>query len=422
MCEQEKTVTDLTDLLRSRNPGKSLPQEFYVDPDLFEEELSRVFHANWLFAGHTCEIPEPGDYFLLPIGGEELIVLRDKEGGVRAHFNVCRHRGSRIATEPRGRSRSLVCPYHQWVYKLDGCLANARLMGEDFDANEYRLRSAAVRELAGLVFVCLAPEPPDFDAFFEDIEPQLRPHGLEGAKVAVRHRYEVRANWKTLVENNRECYHCRVSHPEFCTSNYDLGLPGDTRSDDGFDATLDREYARWRGLGLAPEEISFPDGAPYRVSRLPLKEGFLTESLDGGLVAPLLGDLTDPATGSLRVITLPNFWAHANCDYAMTTRLLPAGPDLTHVEVCFLVRNDAVEGVDYDPERVAAVWRATCEQDWELCENNYAGIKSVAYEPGPFSEVTEGSVESFVRWYLDQLGDAGGPHRGTATRPVSVVS
>ncbi|MGH3145549.1 MAG: aromatic ring-hydroxylating oxygenase subunit alpha [Rubrobacter sp.] len=416
-------MNGLTELVRNRISGKSLPQKFYLDPELFEEDLSRVFLAIWLFAGHTCEIPEPGDYFILPVGGEELIVLRDKEGGIRAHFNVCRHRGSRIATEPRGRSRSLICPYHQWVYRLDGCLANARLMGEGFDADEYSLRSAAVRELAGFVFVCLAPEPPDFDAFSRDIEPQLRPHGLERAKVAVRHQYDVAANWKTLVENNRECYHCRVSHPEFCTSNYDLGLPGDTRSDDRFDASLEREYDRWRDLGLSPEEASFPDGYPYRVSRLPLKEGFLTESLEGGLVAPLMGDITDPRTGSLRIITLPNFWAHANCDYAMTTRLLPAAPDLTQVEVCFLVRESAVEGVDYDPKRVAAVWRATCEQDWEICENNYAGVRSVAYEPGPFSEVTESSVEAFLLWYLDQLGDDGGEQRtGYSTLHASTVT
>jgi Rieske 2Fe-2S family protein len=418
-------MNDLRDLVTNREPGKSLPRDFYLDPKIFELELSRIFHTNWLFAGHACEIPEPGDFFLLPVGEEELIVLRDKEGAVRAHFNVCRHRGSRIATEPRGRSRMLICPYHQWAYKLDGSLANARLMGGGFDADGVRLRSAAVRELAGLVFVCLSPDgsTPDFDPFFRDIEPQLRPHGLERAKVAVRHRYEVMANWKTLVENNRECYHCRVSHPEFCMSNYDLGLPGDTRHEGGFDAALGREYARWRELGLAPEDVSFPDGLPYRISRLPLKEGFLTESLDGGPVAPLLGDLTQPETGSLRVITLPNFWAHANCDYAMTTRLLPAGPGLTSVEVCFLVREDAVAGVDFDPERVSAVWRATCEQDWELCENNFAGIRSVAYEPGPFSEVTELSVESFVRWYLKELSDGHEPRRGPAApRTVSALS
>jgi glycine betaine catabolism A len=396
---------DLSNLIRRRAPGKSLPREFYVDRRVFEEDLRRVFHTNWLFAGHSCDIPEPGDYFLLEVGEEELIILRDKSGDVRAHFNVCRHRGSRIATRPRGRARSLVCPYHQWVYALDGCLTNARLMGDNFDADRYRLRPAAVRELAGLVFVCLLPgdDTPNFDPVFEAIEPQLRPHGLQGAKVVARDRYEVRANWKVLVENNRECYHCRVSHPEFCMSNYDLGLPGDTRGDAGYDAALEREYERWRALGLAPEEISFPDGSPHRVARLPLKEGFVTESLDGRRVAPLMGGLTDARTGSLRIITLPNFWAHANCDYAMTTRLLPAGPELTRVEVCFLVREDAVDGRDYDPERVAAVWRATSEQDWELCENNHAGIRSVAYEPGPFSEVTEGSVEAFVRWYLDLL-------------------
>ena len=417
-------MTDLNELLRSRVPGKSLPQEFYVEPEVFEEDLRRVFYKNWLFAGHACEIPEPGDYFLLPVGAEELIVLRDKEGAVRAHFNVCRHRGSRILTKERGCSRSLVCPYHQWVYALDGGLTNARLMGEGFDADEYRLRPAAVRELAGLVFVCLSPDEstPDFDAVFEAVEPQLRPHGLEGAKVAARDSYEVRANWKVLVENNRECYHCRVSHPEFCMSNYDLGLPGDSRSDEGYDSTLEREYKRWRSLGLSPKEVSFPNGSSHRVSRLPLKEGFLTESLDGNLVAPLMGELTDPNVGSLRLITVPNFWGHANCDYAMTTRLLPIGPELTRVEVSFLVREDAVEGVDYDPDRVAAVWRATSEQDWELCENNHAGIRSVAYEPGPFSKITESSVEMFVRWYLGQLGDADDAGETPHAPPTLTVS
>ncbi len=397
-------ANDLDNLLQNRIPGKTLPREFYVDREIFDKDLRRVFYENWLFAGHTCEIPEPGDFFVFPIGEEELLIVRDKSGEVHAHFNVCRHRGSKIATEPCGHARALICPYHQWVYALDGRLTNARLMGEGFDPDEYRLRSAHVRELAGLVFVCLSPDPPDFDPALEAIEPQLRPHGLEKAKIVARDHYEVKANWKVVIENNRECYHCRVSHPEFCMSNYDLGLPGDTRGDEEYDATLAHEYERWRDLGLAPREVSFPDGSPYRVSRYPLKEGFLTESLDGRLVAPLMGGLPDPNAGSLRIITLPNLWAHANCDYAMTTRLIPISTESTRVDVCFLVREDAVEGVDYDPERVAAVWRATSEQDWKLCELNYAGIKSLAYEPGPLSELTENSVEQFVRWYLDRLG------------------
>lgn len=395
-------------LLQDRQPDESLAQEFYVDEEVFEEDLRRVFHSNWLFAGHSCEILETGDYFTFEVGDESLLILRDKTGGVRAHFNVCRHRGSRLTTEPCGHAKALVCPYHQWVYALDGQLSNARLMGDGFDKNKYRLRSAEVREVAGLIFVCLAPEAstPDFEHFFRAIEPQLGPHGLEHAKVVTRHHYEVRANWKTLIENNRECYHCRVSHPEFCMPNYDLGLPGDLRSDDGYDSLLASEYRRWRDLGLSPREFSFPGGYPYRVARLPLKEGFTTESLDGKLVAPLMGDFSDPHVGSLRLITLPNFWGHANCDYAMTTRLTPVSEGMTRVQVSFLVDGDAVEGEDYDPEDVAAVWKTTSEQDWELCENNYAGIKSLAYEPGPFSELTESSVESFLRWYLDELGAA----------------
>jgi Rieske 2Fe-2S family protein len=170
-----------------------------------------------------------------------------------------------------------------------------------------------------------------------------------------------------------------------------------------YEAHLRRETARWESLGLAPADVSFPGGSFYRVSRLPLKEGFTTESLDGGLTAPIMGDLTDPRTGSLRLITLPNLWAHANSDYAMTTRLLPLDPGRTQVDVCFLVRGDAVEGVDYDPERVAHVWKATSEEDWQLCENNYAGIKSRAYEPGPLSPLTESSVDQFAGWYTAEL-------------------
>ncbi len=397
-------MSRIEDLIGSREAGKSLPGEFYTGGEIFEEDLRRVFHTNWLFAGHACEIPSPGEYFTLEIGGESLIVVRDRAGEIHAHFDVCRHRGSRISTCERGRRRALICPYHQWVYALDGRLVSARLMGEGFDKDRYGLRSAALREIEGLLFVCLAPEEaPDFESFAGVLRPQLAPHGLDRAKIAVRHRYEVAANWKVLVENNRECYHCRVSHPEFCASNYDLGMPGDLRGDAAYDAALRREQARWREAGLSPQESSFPGGAPYRISRLPLKDGYLTESPDGRLTAPLMGDLLSPDTGSLRIITLPNLWAHANCDYAVTTRLLPVAPERTRVDVCFLVREEAVEGEDYDPERLAHVWRATSEEDWKLCENNQAGIRSRAYEPGPLSRLTEHSVEQFAGWYLDEL-------------------
>lgn len=387
------------------DPHKTLPQAFYTGAEAFQTDL-KIFYKTWVFAGHSCEVADPGDYLLADVGEESIIVVRDKGAVLRAHFNVCRHRGSRLLSEPCGHARVLVCPYHQWAYTLSGELSGARLMGEDFRKDDYKLRGASVREVAGLIFVCLAETPPDFSAAFAAIAPQLLPHRLDRAKVVSRHRYEVAANWKTLVENNRECYHCQVTHPEFCLSNYDLGLPGDTRQDESFALELKEARARWEAWGLEPRVVDFPGGAWFRVARYPLKSGYLTESMDGRLTAPLLGDLPAPEVGSLRLIGLPNFWGHANADYASTTRLVPLSPSRTHVDVAFLVRGDAEAGVDFDLERVEAVLKATAEEDWALCEKNYAGIRSSAYRPGPLSPVTEASVTGFLEWYRRQLGAA----------------
>jgi Rieske 2Fe-2S family protein len=221
--------------------------------------------------------------------------------------------------------------------------------------------------------------------------------------VICRHQYTLEANWKTIIENNRECYHCQVTHPEFMLSNYDTGLPGDPRQQQEYSAHLARAYRQWEAQGLCPREVSFPGGEWFRVARYPLKAGYLTESMDGSLTAPLMGDLTTPDVGSLRLIGLPNFWSHANADYAMTTRLTPLNVRQTRIDVAFLVRADAVEGVDYHPDTVAAVWKATSEEDWELCEQNYAGVCSRAYQPGPLSPLAETSVQGFFDWYLARL-------------------
>lgn len=392
----------LTRSLRSYTQGATLPQAFYIDRSIFNADLQRIFYSNWLFAGHSCDIPNPGDYFTLKIGDESVIVTRDQEGQLHAHFNVCRHRGSKIVLDECGQTKTFVCPYHQWAYRPDGELVGARLMGPDFDKSCYSLISAHVRELAGLLFICLASVPPDFEAAIAEIAPQLHPHRLDKAKVICRDRYTVKANWKTVLENNRECYHCQGTHPEFTLSNYDLGLPGDSRCDHTFAQKLADSYRHWEAMGLCPREVNFPNGSWFRVSRYPLKEGFLTESLDGQLTAPLMG-VCEPDVGSLRLIGLPNFWAHANADYAMTTRVVPLGPGLTQIDVAFLVHEAAVEEIDYEIDKVAAVWRATSKQDWQLCENNYAGVCSSAYSPGPLSPLAEKSIEGFYTWYSQQL-------------------
>ncbi|MDB9529668.1 aromatic ring-hydroxylating dioxygenase subunit alpha [Oscillatoria sp. CS-180] len=391
-----------TSLLDSCTPGMTLPQGFYLDKAIFEAEMQSIFQTQWLFAGHSCEVAEPGQYFTLSIGRESLIVIRDREGNLQAHFNVCRHRGSRLAWSDRGCVKSLVCPYHGWVYQLDGSLKAARLMGETFNPDAYPLVSTSVRELAGLVFVCFSPQPPDFEAAVSAIAPQLGPHRLDQAKVIARDRYHINANWKTILENNRECYHCRVAHPEFMLSNYDAGLPGDDRNK-RFQRTVKDAYQRWQSMGLNPQDVSFPDGSWFRVARFPLRNGFLTESLHGRLTAPLMGNLPSADVGSLRLVGMPNFWGHANADYTMTTQVIPLSPEATQINVAFLVHPDAVEGTDYAVDDVAAVWRATSEQDWQICESNYLGVCSSAYQPGHLSPLMEASVAQFITWYLRQM-------------------
>jgi len=151
---------------------------------------------------------------------------------------------------------------------------------------------------------------------------------------------------------------------------------------------------------------AFPDAEQniwHSVNRTVLNEGYESESLDGQRVAPLMGTYPSAQVGVLRMRTLPNFWSHASCDYAMTTRLLPAGLQQTLVRVSWLVHEEAREGVDYDLEKLLPFWQLTSEQDWALCERVQRGVFSRAYQPGPLSPTREYNLEAFLRWYLRQL-------------------
>lgn len=385
-------------------PGYSLPRAAYTDAGVFASDIERVFLRTWLFVSASAEVPA-GSYATWSVGGESVVLTRTADAVLHAHHNVCRHRGSRLLTGSGGKARMIVCGYHSWTYGLDGALRAAGDMGEGFRercGGELGLRPVHVREVAGLVFVCFAEQAPPFEGAAAAIADQLGPHEIDETEVIARFRYRVAANWKTLVENNRECYHCRPNHPEFCLSNYELGVNGDGRVDPGYEEEFARQRAEWREQGLSEKQVSFPGGDFYRVARLPLRDGFETESLTGRLVAPLLGRLTRPRAGSVRVVTLPNSWSHVNADYAVTTRLTPVSAGTTDVDLAFLVRGGAIEGVDYRADEVVAVWKETSEQDWELCERNFAGVRSRAYLPGPLSPVTENSIADFHQWWFRQ--------------------
>jgi glycine betaine catabolism A len=403
----------LHEMIALRRSGYSLPGEFYSSELVYRAELDAIWRRGWLFAGHACEIRNPGDYFNFGIGDDSLIVIRDDENRINALWNVCRHRGTMLCDQPQGRVGRLVCPYHQWAYARNGALVSCRGMQADIAKEELGLLHAHVHELEGLIYVSLADNPPDFTEAAAAIGPLARPQGFNRAKVAKTVDYDVPANWKLVWENNRECYHCNVNHPQYIKANFDHFNADDVneRVQSRIDSAVARSEAKWAEAGLAVSHrrtgmTDFPDAERncwFAANRTPLVDGWVSESLDGRQVAPLMGDYTDADVGTLRIRTLPNMWHHASCDHAVTTRLLPAGIQHTAVRVTWLVDQNAVEGRDYQLDKIMPFWQLTSEQDWELCAIAQKGVNSSHYVPGPFSTYKEYNVDAFVRWCLHQL-------------------
>jgi Rieske 2Fe-2S family protein len=401
-------IGSFADLVARQRPGWTLDNSFYLDDSIAEAEMRAIWHRRWLFAVHSAELPEPGSFVTLDIGREPVLIVRGRDHEVRAFANVCRHRGSRVCAAPNGRTARLICPYHAWAYDLDGTL-RSNVHGHGVDAQDFGLKQHQAIEVGGLVLVCLGEEPPDADAMRDAFARWLAPQGLEGARIAAIADYRVAANWKVVFENNRECLHCPVAHREYIRANYDIHL-ADPRRAGEIVARLGAEAERWSAMGLeAPTLVSDMTAAWWRVNRTPLVPGFVTESLDGAPVAPVMGRYPVHDVGTLRATIFPNFWMHGSGDHAVTTRLLPDGPGATRVRVVWLVDAAAEEGRDYALDRLMPFWQRTSEQDWEICENVQRGIASAHYRPGPFEIEKERNVAQFVTWYLDEMRSGGLP-------------
>lgn len=407
----------LRDLISRRRPGYSLERDFFLRDDVHRHDMDSIWRTSWLFAGHSCQIPQPGDYFTWEIDGDPIIIIRGDDGEIRALNNVCRHRGTVVCTEEAGRVGRLVCPYHQWVYGRDGRLLGCRGMQEELQTPEARaelgLVPVALREVGGLLFVCLSRNPPDFTEAEAHLGPVLKPQGLARAKVAKIVDYDIPANWKIVWENNRECYHCNVNHPQYIKANFDHYNADDTsvRVKEAITCATSRSEAKWArdGLAVTHKETGmtvFPERHWFSINRTPLVEGYVSETMDGRQVAPLMGDYADADVGTLRMRALPNFWNHSSCDHSVSTRLLPAGPFHTQARVIWLVAEGAVEGKDYKLEDIMPFWQLTSEQDWKICELAQKGVSSQAYLPGPYSTYKEYNVEGFVKWYLRKISES----------------
>tara|TARA_Y100000590_G_scaffold411233_1_gene505067 strand:- start:1028 stop:2263 length:1236 start_codon:yes stop_codon:yes gene_type:complete len=401
---------EIKSLIEKQKKDHTLDQQFFTDNDIFELDIKKIFSRQWVFVGHVSRIPNFGDYFLFNIGHESIIIIRDNNNVIHAHYNVCRHRGSHICLESAGNKKLLVCPYHAWSYNLDGTIKSARLMNEDFQKSNWALHKCNIKIFEGLIFINLSKNPNNFAEFIQPTKKFIELHGLSNAKIAYRKIYPTDGNWKLTLDNFHECYHCQPAHPEYCQVHdpqyiISYGAGSNTGpSSSMFNKKLNDWNNKVKDMGYLTGEYAETEFNNYSRSaeRTPLKEGKYNETKSGKPISKLMGKFKEYDRGYTSVGTSP-FNSLLMCnDFATLFTFIPKSTQHTDVELMWLVHKDAKEGQDYDIEEMIWMWDKTTIADKKIIEDNQRGVLSSKYEPGPLSQMEKG-LEKFKNWYLKQL-------------------
>ncbi|HEU4671776.1 MAG TPA: aromatic ring-hydroxylating dioxygenase subunit alpha, partial [Candidatus Limnocylindrales bacterium] len=297
------TDAELAAVRRPFRAATLLPSRSYHDEAIWAFEREEWFYRDWICVGRDEDAPDPGTYFLHTLVDEPLVIVRGRDGLLRGFYNVCRHRGTAVVEEERGKAVRFQCPYHAWIYDLDGRLVRAKHMEdiEDFSEDEFGLAPVRVETWAGFVFVSLAEEGPGLEEYLGDWSGHHAAFGREFGRLrrVTRLTYEVKANWKIVAENYSECYHCPSVHPLLNKlTPYDLG--------EDFEPT-----------------------GPWKGGWMPLANGCETMSMDGLRHGrPLLAGTDDVAAGRIHYYILwPNLIISVHPDYVLTHQAWPNGPE-----------------------------------------------------------------------------------------------
>ena len=461
--------------------GTTIPVEYYADDKIYAHDERFLADNFWFMYDHVSRIPKPGDFFLAEFGrGESVIVLRNKAGEVKAFHNVCRHRESRMCQSDNerpteaskdakpvdpaisvvqlaneGNTPLLRCPYHAWTYDLDGKLTFfPKGMPDDFDPAQYGLHPAPIQIVGGFIWLSFAQgEPPEFEPWVNSWRASADRYQMQNLKIATRVKAPTRANWKLVIENFRECYHCYPAHTKTYSAVHQIY--GDPNAEtDAIRGRIDAELTAhghpprrgggggggqqgmaggggggrgqaaagptggapsMRGGGDSP--VGQPDAGARAVNLNPihLKLGYMTGTLDGKPVAPLLPTQKEYGHHSLRSVSgFSTSWMMAYDDHVVVVRFCPRDVAMTDAEVFFLVHPDAKEGKDYDVKRMQALWVNTYREDRWIVENQQFGIKSNRYNyrsGQPYAQ-QEGGPASFIQWYMREVA-SGVPEKST---------
>ncbi|MBN9757636.1 Phenylpropionate dioxygenase large terminal subunit [Pseudonocardia sp. Ae406_Ps2] len=370
--------------------GQSLPDSlretlaghYYTDPAIFRAEQDNIFHKTWFCAVLAADLDKPGAFETVQIGRESVIVTRARDNSVRAYLNVCRHRGARLCTEEKGEvRRSFQCPYHAWTYGLDGKLIAAPNLNSmpDVDKVEYGLHTVHVREWLGYVWLSLAEEPPSFtETVIGDVTTRLGSpdaivgYDVENLKLGRRISYDVKANWKQIVENFMECYHCATIHPELTEV-----LPE-------FADGLAAQYFVGHGAEFGEEIKGFTVDGSEGLARIPS----ITQEQDRRYYA---------------ITVRPSVFINLVPDHVVFHRMFPLTPERTLVVCDWLYLPEVVDsGADID--RSVELFHRVNVQDFDACERCQLAMDSRSYEKGGVLVPSEHHIGEFHDWVRDRVG------------------
>jgi glycine betaine catabolism A len=357
---------------------RTLDREFYFSPDIFALEKERIFCREWFCAGREEELPSPGDYLVVEVAAESVLVVRTREGRLAAHYNLCRHRGSRLVREGSKGSLggSIRCPYHSWTYTLDGALRTAPYLdeGEEFSKTTLGLHPVGIESWGGFFFLNLTPAEAASRNYgllsqLDGVPDRLRRYPLVQLRSARRMVYEVQANWKVLLENYNECYHCGPVHPELC-----------------------RLVPAFKQRGGS--DLDWERGIPHREGAWTFTESGTTER------RPFEGLNDDEQIRHKGELIYPNFMISLSADHVTAYTLWPQSPDRTRVVCDFLFHPSEIDLPRFNPADAVNFWDLVNRQDWAICENVQRGMQSRVFEHGFYAPMESASLD--IRRYIKE--------------------
>ncbi len=366
---------------------EGLPPDAYFDPRHYQRELQRIWYRNWVYVGRSSDLARARAFRTFELGDQKILLVRDDQGDLQGFHNTCRHRGAALCREPLGvmRTGSIICPYHAWVYNLQGDLlrTSSKAHASGFDVADYPLYKISVKEWNGFIFVALTEDPPAFEKIFD--LPLNRLDSWPLAELVVGHVLlkTIKSNWKIFWENYNECLHCPGVHPKLSqlVPIYGRGL------------LEERDDPQW-SAHVEDADPKFKGG---------LREGAATWSLDGkaGIPFPGLSE-ADRKAGHIYMTSLPSLFLVGHVDYVRVVRLLPLGPEETELRVEYLFSPQTLADPGFDMRNVVDFTNLVMTEDAQVCELNQQGLRAGPHARGVIMP-EEYVIRQFHEWLRAEL-------------------